>query len=87
MSSASTYVHVQVSEFYQPHLLIYISFLCGLFHNAILHALPQDGWTAVLLAAFLGHKGLVQELCETFGADFLHRKKVRVMQTVVAVNG
>ena len=43
---------------------------------------PQDGWTAILLAARYGHKDLVQELCETFGADFLHRKKVRAMQTV-----
>ena len=24
----------------------------------------------------------MQELCETFGADFLHRKKVRAMRTV-----
>ena len=48
----------------------------------ILHAFPQDGWTAVLLAARYGHQSLVQELCETFGADILHRKKVRVMQTV-----
>ena len=46
------------------------------------HTLPQDGWTAVLLAARYGHQHLVQELCESFGADFLHRKKVRVMQTV-----
>ena len=37
---------------------------------------PQDGWTAVLLAAHYGHKEVVQELCETFGADFLHRNKV-----------
>ena len=44
--------------------------------------LPQDGWTAVLLAARYGYKEVVQELCETFGADFLHRKKVRVMQTI-----
>ena len=43
---------------------------------------PQDGWTAVLLAAYCGHKEVVQELCETFGADFLHRKKVRAMQTI-----
>ena len=43
---------------------------------------PQDGWTAVLLAAFCGHKEVVQELCETFGADFLHKNKVRAMQTI-----
>ena len=43
---------------------------------------PQDGWTAVLLAARYGHKVVVQELCETFGADFLHKMKVRVMQTM-----
>ena len=42
----------------------------------------QAGWTAVLLAAHYGHKELVQELCETFGADFLHKMKVRVMQTI-----
>ena len=39
---------------------------------------PQDGWTAVLVAARYGHKEVVQELCETFGADFLHKKKVRI---------
>ena len=44
--------------------------------------LSQDGSTAVQLAAFKGHKDLVQELCEIFGADFLHRNKVRAMQTV-----
>ena len=43
---------------------------------------PQDGWTAVLVAARCGHKEVVQELCETFGADFLHRMKVRAMQTI-----
>ena len=37
---------------------------------------PQDGSTAVLLAAGYGHKEVVQELCETFEADFLHRMKV-----------
>ena len=42
----------------------------------------QDGWTAVLLAACYGYKEVVQELCETFGADFLHRKKVQAMQTM-----
>ena len=42
---------------------------------------PQDGWTAVLLAAYCGHKEVVQELCETFGADFLH-KKVMAIQTM-----
>ena len=43
---------------------------------------PQDGWTAILLAARYGHKKVLQELCETFGADFLHRKKVRAMKTL-----
>ena len=43
---------------------------------------PQDGCTAVLVAARYGHKEVVQELCETFGADFLHKMKVRVMQTM-----
>ena len=42
----------------------------------------QDGWTAVLLAACHGQKELEQELCETFGADFFHRKKVKAMQTI-----
>ena len=86
--AASTHVHSlalrsqQVSEFYQPHLLIDINFLCGLCYNPILHTLSQDGWTTVLVAARYGHQSLVQELCETFGADLLHRKKVRAMQTV-----
>ena len=44
--------------------------------------LPQDGCAAVLLAARYGHKEVVQQLCETFGADFLHRMKVRAMQTI-----
>ena len=44
--------------------------------------LSQDGLTAVLLAGRYGHKEVVQELCETFGADFLHRKKVKAMQTI-----
>ena len=85
---AHTYVHSlalrsqPVSEFYQPHLLMNINFQCGLCHNPILHALPQDGWTAVLLAAYHGHQSLVQELCENLGAGILHRKKLRVMQTV-----
>ena len=48
---------------------------------------PQDGWTAVLLSSCYGHKDLVQELCETFGADFLHRKKVRAMQSVCGSEG
>ena len=43
---------------------------------------PQDGCTAVLLAACCGHKEVVQELCETYEADFLHRMKVRAMQTI-----
>ena len=52
-----------------------------LMYRLILHPLPQIGNTAVLLAALKGHKDLVQELCETFGADFLHRDKVRTMLT------
>ena len=44
--------------------------------------LPQDGRTAVLVAARCGHKEVVQELCETFGADFLHKNKVRAIQTM-----
>ena len=48
----------------------------------VLHPLLQNGSTAILLAALKGHKDLVEELCETFGADFLHRNKVRAMQTV-----
>ena len=49
---------------------------------SIFASFPQDGWTAVLLAARYDHKEVVQELCETFGADFLHRKKVRGMQII-----
>ena len=59
-----------------------LAFLSTVCHNPHLHPFPQDGVTAVLLAARYGHKGLVQELCETFEADFLYRMKVRVMQTV-----
>ena len=66
-------------EFYQPHLLIDINFQSGLCCNPILHSIPQDGVTAVMLAARCGYQSLVQELCETFGADVLHRKKVRAM--------
>ena len=43
---------------------------------------PQVGWTAVLAAAACGQKEVVQELCETFGADFLHWMKVRASQTI-----
>ena len=53
-----------------------------LCRNPLLHSLPQNGGTAVLAAARFGHKSLVQELCETFGADVLHRMKVRALQTV-----
>ena len=59
-----------------------LTFLSSLCRNPLLHALPQDGWTAPLLAARYGHHSLVQELCETFGADFLHRTNVRAMQTL-----
>ena len=55
--------------------------VCVTIHFCTL-SLPQDGWTAVLLAAYHSHKNIVQELCETFGADFLHRKKVRAMHNV-----
>ena len=50
-----------------------------LYIPSIFASFPQDGSTAVLLAAGCGHKEVVQELCETFGADFLHSKKVRAM--------
>ena len=53
--------------------------ICCTFFFALF---PQYGNTAVLLAAVKGHEDLVQELCDTFGADFLHREKVRAMQTV-----
>ena len=43
--------------------------------------------TPVLLAARYGHKVVVRELYETFGADILHRKKVRAMQTVSGSDG
>ena len=56
-------------EFYQLHLLIDNNFQSGLCHNPILHALPQDGETAVLLAARYGHQSLVQELCQTVGHE------------------
>ena len=49
---------------------------------SIFASFPQNGNTAVLLAAHCGHKEVVQELCETFGADFLHRKKVMAMQII-----
>ena len=49
------------------------------FHFA---SFPQDGWTAVLLAARCGHKEVVQELSENFEANFLHKKKVKAMQTI-----
>ena len=64
-----------------PHLYLTVHIWC-----TILHPLPQNGNTAVLVGSFNGHKDLVQELCETFGADFLHKNKVRAMQTEVAVN-
>ena len=51
-------------------------------YSPLLLSLHQDGKTAVLCATFKGHKDLVQELCENFGADVLHRNKVRAMQTV-----
>ena len=51
-------------------------------HFCIFAPFPQNGWTAVLLAARYGHKEVVQELCDTFEADFLHRMKVRAMQTI-----
>ena len=72
----------QVSRLLPTSVHMYINFLFVLCHDPNLHALPQDGWTAVMLAARCGHQSLVQELCETFGADFLHTKKVRAMQTL-----
>ena len=51
--------------------------LCVCVYVCVCVALPQDGWTAVLLVACYGYQSLVQELCETFGADLLHRMKVR----------
>ena len=60
-------MHPTYLEFYQLHLLIDINFQSGLCHNPILHALPQDGETAVLLAARYGHQRLVQELCQPVG--------------------
>ena len=74
-SEPVTYISLNVV----PHLY---TTQAHLMYHPLLHPLPQDGWTAVLLAALYGHKDLVQELCQTFGADFLHRKKVRPMQTV-----
>ena len=60
--------------------------VCVTVHFCLL-SLDQEGWTTVLVAARYGHRSLVQELCEAFRADILHRRKVRVMQTVVAVSG
>ena len=62
-------------------MAVILGCLGGLCQSPNLYALLQDGWTAVLLAARYGHQSLVQELCESFGADILRRKKVRVMQT------
>ena len=50
--------------------------------TSIFASFPQNGITAVLTAAHCGHKEVVQELCETFGADFLHRNKVMAMQII-----
>ena len=61
---------------------IFLPYKHALHVQSTLAPLTQDGSTAVLLAACYGHKEVVQELCETFGADFLHKKKVRAMQTV-----
>ena len=63
-------------------VVVDLAFLSSVGRNARLHPFPQDGVTAVLLAARYGHKSLVEELCETFEADILHRKKVRAIQTV-----
>ena len=41
----------------------------------------QNGTTALLLATQYGHTDLVQLLCESYGADILHRNKVRAMHT------
>ena len=41
----------------------------------------QNGTTALLLATRYGHTDLVQLLCESYGADVLHRNKVRAMYT------
>ena len=41
----------------------------------------QNGTTAVLYATLNGHTDLVQLLCESYGADVLHRNKVRAMHT------
>ena len=58
-----------------------LAFLSSVCHNPPLHPF-QDSVTALLVAARFGHQSLLQELCETFRADFLHRMKVRAMQTV-----
>ena len=60
----------------------YSTIVCAchfMFHFA---PLSQYGNTAVLCAAFEGDKDLVQDLCETFEADFLHKNKVRAMRTM-----
>ena len=41
----------------------------------------QDGSTALFYATQYGHTDLAQLLCESYGADVLHRTKVRAMHT------
>ena len=63
-------------------LFQYSTIVCACHYMFYFAPFSQYGNTAVLCAAFEGDKDLVQELCETFGADFLHKNKVRAMQTV-----
>ena len=45
----------------------------------------QYGWTALLCATYNGHTDLVRLLCEVYGADVLHRNKVRAMHTTSVI--
>ena len=45
----------------------------------------QDGWTALFYATHNGHADLVRLLCEVYGADVLHRNKVRAVHTTSVI--
>ena len=45
----------------------------------------QNGWTALFCATLNGHADLVRLLCEVYGADVLHRNKVRAMHTTSVI--
>ena len=45
----------------------------------------QNGWTALFCATQNGHTHLVRLLCEVYGADILHREKVRAMHSTSVI--